>query len=159
MSKAEQRILDAAAWWRAAGVPQPTRHQVAFVARYTVNGHFNNMVGALRSRALVDYPTGGGVELTADGVAAANPVDESPSREELILRVREVLKSDAVRRIFSAVVDAGRDLTREELAALTNYTVNGHFNNMVGSLRSLGVIDYPKAGGVRLGDLFDALPA
>lgn len=157
VGKAEQRLLDAIAWWKAAGVDMPTRHQVAFVARYTVNGHINNMFGALRGKGFIDYPSGGGVSLTEAGARAAAPVDEEPSRTELVSRVLEVLKGEAQRRIFSAIVEAGRDLSREELAEATNYTVNGHFNNMVGSLRSLGLVEYPTRGGVRLSTLFDAL--
>jgi hypothetical protein len=157
VSKAEQRILDAVAWWKAANIDSPTRHQVAFVAGYTVNGHFNNMVGSLRTKGLVDYPQGGGVSLTDAGEQAANPPEVVQTREGLIEAVTAVLKGESPRRIFKAVVDAGRDLTRDELAELTNYTVNGHFNNMVASLRSLGVIDYPRQGGVRLADMFESL--
>jgi len=40
-------------------------------------------------------------------------------------------------------------LSRETLAELTNYTVNtGTFNNYLGSLRSLQLIDYPDKGAV-----------
>lgn len=158
VTKAEKRVLDAVAWWQSAGVAGPTRHQVAFVAGYTVNGHFNNLVGGLRTKGLVDYPAGGGVALTEQGQSVAI-VDEVPSRSALIEKVTGVLKGDSLKKIFRAVVDAGRDLTRDELAAMTGYTVNGHFNNMVGSLRSIGVFEYPHGGGVRLSALFDALPA
>jgi hypothetical protein len=157
LNKAEQRILDALAWWRSAGVEEPTRIQVAFVARYTVNGHFNNTVGALRSKDLVDYPSSGGIRLTTAGAAAAYAPEEGPTRDELIERVLAVLRTEPQQRIFKAIVAAGQDISREELAAATRYTVNGHFNNTVGSLRSLGVIDYPSKGGVRLADLFEAL--
>jgi hypothetical protein len=158
ISRAEQRILDAVAWWQAAGIDGPTRHQVAFVAGYTVNGHFNNMVGSLRTKGLVDYPQGGGVSLTDTGTAATEMPAERPTFDQLTAAVEQVLKGDAQRRIFRAVVDErDRNLTREQLASLTGYTVNGHFNNMVGSLRSLGVIDYPAKGGVCLGQMFEEL--
>jgi hypothetical protein len=157
LNKAEQRILDALAWWRSAGVDEPTRTQVAFVARYTVNGHFNNTVGGLRGKDLVDYPSSGGLRLTATGAAAAYAPEEGPTRDELIERVLAVLRTEPQQRIFKAIVAAGQDISREELAVATRYTVNGHFNNTVGSLRSLGVIDYPSKGGVRLADLFEAL--
>jgi hypothetical protein len=68
-----------------------------------------------------------------------------------------VLRTPAMQLIFGTVVDAGRDLTREELAKETNYTVNGHFNNMVGALKSLGVIEYPTRGGVRIAEMFSSL--
>lgn len=155
-SNAEQRVLDAVAWWRGAGVTGPTRHQVAFVAGYTVNGHFNNIVGGLRSKGLVDYPGQGGVALTDAGAKAARPSDETPTREALIAKVLAIL-DPMPGKIFNAVADVDRDLTRDELAEMTGYTVNGHFNNMVGSLHSLGVIEYPHRGGVRLGAMFEAL--
>jgi hypothetical protein len=157
LSSAEQRVLDAVAWWHAAGIAEPTRLQVAMVARYTVNGHFNNLVGGLRTKGLVDYPTSGGILLTDSGRGAANLPEGDLTRDELIARVLQVLRTEPLRRIFTAVVDAGADLTREELAQKTNYTVNGHFNNLVGSLRSLGVIDYPSRGGVTLGAMFEDL--
>lgn len=156
LTKAEQKVVDAVAWWMAAGIEAPTRHQVAFVAGYTVNGHFNNMVGGLRTKGLVDYPQGGGVFLTPDGSGAANIPDGDIDFQELVRRVLAVLEPSPG-RIFKAVAEANRDLTRDELAQLTGYTVNGHFNNMVGSLRSLGVIQYPQQGGVRLGKMFEAL--
>lgn len=157
LTKAEQRVLDAVAWWSAANIHEPTRLQVAMLARYTVNGHFNNLVGGLRTKAYVDYPNSGGIMLTDEGRKAANAPDGELTRAELIARVMTVLRTEPYQRIFGAVVDAERDLTREELAGLTNYTVNGHFNNMVASLRSLGVIDYPSKGGVTLSDMFEAL--
>lgn len=148
VTSAEQRVLDSLAWWNSAGIPGPTRHQAAFVARYTVNGHFNNIVGGLRTKGLIDYPQGGGVSLTVEGGALATAPASSPTRADLIKRVTEVLRSEPMRRIFTAVVDAGQEMTREELATASRYTVNGHFNNIVGSLHSLGVIEYPRGGGV-----------
>lgn len=155
LTPAEQRIVDSVAWWNAAGIETPSRHQVAFVAKYTVNGHFNNLVGGLRTKGMVDYPAGGGVFLTEAGAVAARTVDERPTFEEFVQRVVSVL-DPAPGRILQVVVKAGKDLARDELAQMTGYTVNGHFNNMVGSLRSLGVIQYPRQGGVRLGEMFEA---
>lgn len=154
---AEQRVIDALAWWLTAGVSVPTRQQVAFVAGYTVNGHFNNIVGGLRTRGLVDYPSGGGVTLKPAGAKVATRQERRLTRVDLRNAVVDVLKGDASRRIFLAVYNSGRTLTREELASATGYTVNGHFNNMVGALRSIGVIEYPHGGGVVLARMFDAL--
>jgi hypothetical protein len=148
------RILNALAWWQAAGVGQPTRHQAAFVAGYTVNGHFNNMVGSLRTDGLIDYPGDGTLQLTVSGRSQAAPVTETPSRDDLLNRVRDVLRKEPMRRIFDALVEKSPS-TREHLAESCGYTVNGHFNNMVGSLKSLGVAKYPGDGTVALSDLFD----
>lgn len=154
VSKAEQRILNAVAWWRGAAIGNPSRQQVAFVAGYTVNGHFNNLVGGLRSKGLIDYPTAGGICLSLSGVSIAQFSDDAPTREALIAKVLSVLDG-APGRIFKAVADAGLMITRDDLAQRTGYTVNGHFNNLLGGLRSLGVIDYPHGGTVALGAMFD----
>lgn len=153
LSSAEQRILNAVAWWKPVN-RMPTRHQAAFVAGYTVNGHFNNMVGKLKSMGLLEYPAGGGVSLTADGEAHAMAANERVTRASLIEKVSAVLKTNALRKVFRGVVDHG-PCTREFLASKTGYTVNGHFNNMVGSLKGLGVIEYPDRGGVCLAPMFD----
>lgn len=151
----QQRIIDSIAWWSAAGIETPSRHQTAFVARYTVNGHFNNLVGALRASGLLDYPGDGTIKLTDDGRTLANAPDASPTREELIERVTAVLKGEPMRRIFSALVEADAPLSREDLAARCDYTVNGHFNNLVGALFGIGVAEYPQRGMVGLSSVFD----
>lgn len=153
----EQRIVDAIAWWAAAGVLQPTRHQVAFVAGYTVNGHFNNQAGTLRGRGLIDYPVGNALALTDTGAELANKPDAKPTRDDLVLRVTAVLKGEPMRRLFGALVEAGEPLPREDLARRCGYTVNGHFNNLCGSLNGIGVAEYPTKGKVGLTSIF-AMP-
>ena len=152
-----QRILNALAWWDSAGVPQPTRHQTAFVARYSVNGHFNNQLGGLRTNGLVEYPAGNCVSLTDAGRAVAAAPEDAPSRDELIQRVRAILRQEPQRRLFDALVDAGAVISRDDLANACRYSVNGHFNNMLGSLRSLGVVAYPRGNHVGLSELFEAV--
>jgi hypothetical protein len=159
VTASQQRLLDALAWWAAAGVEQPTRHQVAFVAGYTVNGHFNNQCGELRTRGLIDYPTGGALGLLALGRAVANKPDAKPTRDNLVQRVLGVLKGEPMRRVFTVLVEAGEPLTREELASRAGYTVNGHFNNMCGALNGIGVAEYPGKGMVGLAGIFRGLAA
>lgn len=154
------RILQSLLWWQAAGIPEPSRYQTAFVAGYSVNGHFNNLLGSMRTEGLIDYPGGGQVGLTPSGhkaaLSAGGPV-ETPSRDGLIDRVRAVLHNEPKRRIFDALVHAGVAMSREDLANKSGYSVNGHFNNVLGSLRSLGVIRYPAGGMVSLDTIFEAL--
>ncbi|MGI4815890.1 MAG: helicase HerA domain-containing protein [Janthinobacterium lividum] len=152
----EQRIVDAIAWWSAAGVETPSRHQVAFVAGYTVNGHFNNQCGTLRARGLIDYPGGGTLSLMEPGHAFANAPDSTPSRQQLIDRVSAVLKGEPMRRIFNILAERGT-LSRDALAEAAGYTVNGHFNNIVGTLNGIGIAEYPAKGMVGLTKIFDGL--
>jgi hypothetical protein len=154
---AEQRVLDAIAWWDAAGVATPSRHQVAFVAGYTVNGHFNNVTGKLRGAGMVDYPGGGTLALTEAGRNAANTLSSKPTHEELINLVYGVLKAEPQRRVFGSLVAAAEPLSRAELAQRCGYTENGHFNNIVGALSGLGIAEYPAKGKVGLTDVFRSI--
>lgn len=153
----EQRIINAIAWWTAAGVSTPSRHQVAFVAGYTVNGHFNNTAGNLRARGLIDYPGDGTMVLTDDGSLVSHGPDSAPTRDELIQRVAAVLKGEPMRRVFAALVESAKPMARADLAHACGYTENGHFNNIVGSLNGIGVIEYPVRGMVGLSDIFYGL--
>lgn len=157
VSASGQRVLDAIAWWGAAGVDQPTRHQVAFVANYTVNGHFNNQCGSLRGAALIDYPGGGTLALTEAGAAAAHAPDEAPTRDELVTRVGSVLKGEPMRRVFGILAENRKAMARKDLAEAAGYTENGHFNNIVGALNGIGVAEYPTKGFVGLSPIFKDL--
>jgi hypothetical protein len=65
-----QRMLDALAWWQAAGIMQPTRAQLALLAGYSPRSSaFSNPLGALRSAGLIDYPMPGSVALQTEGRA------------------------------------------------------------------------------------------
>lgn len=148
-----QRIIDAVAWWNAFGIAQPKREAVAFIARYTpTSGGFNNPLGTLRTMGLVDYPAAGLVALTDSGRASANQPDSSPTRDEAHDRVRSVLDGPK-RRIFDALLSLGGLAPREVLAEKSQYEpTSGGFNNPLGTMRSIGLIDYPSSGQVELAE-------
>lgn len=148
-----QRILDAVAWWNAFGIAQPKREAVAFIARYTpTSGGFNNPLGTLRTMGLVDYPAAGLVALTDSGRASANQPDSSPTRDEAHDRVRSVLDGPK-RRIFDALLSLGGVAPREVLAEKSQYEpTSGGFNNPLGTMRSIGLVDYPSSGQVELAE-------
>lgn len=153
LSSRHMRILNAVAWWKAAGIEEPTRAQVAGAAGYAPsNGNFNNLVGAVKTAGLIEYPTPGTVRLTAAGETTAEH-QEVPTTEELHGRVRAILESRHV-KLFDAVVSAYPDaLTREQLAEATGYQPgNGNFNNLVGKLSGLEIVTYPQPGHVRAAD-------
>lgn len=152
------RILMSLVWWQTAGVKQATRHQVAFVARYRVGGHFMNTLGQMRAEGLIEYPTPGLIELTSKGQGLApNRPDTRPSLGALIAATREVLRTDPAKKIFDVVVEGMRHhdaMTRDEVAEKAGYSIGGHFMNVLGELRGLGVITYPKPGTIALSKLF-----
>lgn len=141
----QQRIVDALAWWEAAGVSDPTAVQVAVVAKYSPSGGaFRNPLGALNSAGLVCYPTPGKVALTDAGRALANHPGEMPTTEALHARVMEIL-SGPERKIIAPLLQAYPDaMATDDLAAASGYAPDGGaFRNPLGALRSLKLIDYP----------------
>ena len=146
----EQRILDSLAWWESVGIEQPSRVQVAVVARYSpTGGAFQNPLGALRTKGLVEYPSAGSVALTADGRARANPPDAPATSGELHARLQGILNGPQWRILSPLIESYPEALSRADVAAAAGYEANGGaFQNPLGSLRSLGLIDYPAPGQV-----------
>jgi len=150
ISGPQQRILDSLAWYESVGILAANRNQLALLANYTPNtGTFNNYLGALRTSELITYPSAGYVGLTDAGRAAASPVDMSPTSEAMHEVLYAKLGGPRARILMALIAAYPKALSRESLAELTNYTVNtGTFNNYLGSLRSLQLIDYPHKGAV-----------
>lgn len=154
VSPSMQKILDAAAALERLGIQPAKRINVAFFAGYTENGHFNNMVGELRTKGLLDYPIGGMVELTDAGRAAAS-AETHPitSLEDLhTLWLSKVSPSEG-KLLAVLIANYPNALSRADLAEATGYTENGHFNNMVGHLSTLGAAHYPTRGMVAASDV------
>lgn len=150
LGKAAIRVLHALYWLKDED--QTTPPQVAFHAGYTVNGHFNNTMGQLRAAGLVD-----GWWITSAGIAEAEAtgVAPRPTGEELQAWMREKL-STPEQKIFDVLIAAGGErVPIDELAAGAGYTVNGHFNNCLGHLRSIEVAEGgAREGGVKASAVF-----
>lgn len=145
----QQRILDALAWWRAAGIAEPERVQVATVARYSATStSFTNPLSALRTAGLIEY-TSGRPTLTAAGVAVARAPASAPTTADLHARIFEILDGPR-RRILEPLLRAyPAAMTRDTLASASNYSATStSFTNPLSGLRSLGLIDYRPGGHV-----------
>lgn len=148
VSPARKRILDALAALEVIGVRSPSKTQLALFAQASPksSGYTNNL-GALRTAGLIDYPAPGAAALTDDGRAIADSSDAPSTHDELLAYVRQLV-GPARSRIIDALVNVYPDaLPKDELAdrAGASASSSGYTNNL-GSLRSLGLIDYPQAG-------------
>lgn len=145
-----QRILDACAWWEAVGVNRPSKVQVAIVANYSPNGGaFNNPLGRLRSMGFVGPASDGTVALMALGRAAANNPVSAPTTADLHQRVMAILNGPQQRILAPLLAKYPQSMPKAVLAEAAGYSPDGGaFNNPLGSLRSLGFIDYPERGQV-----------
>jgi uncharacterized protein len=146
LSKPQQRILDAVAWWNSIGVGQPSRAQVGFVAGIKpTGGHFSNTIGPLSSRGLIQY-AGDGVQLTTDGRAAAGVPRKETTLVEYHRMIRKLIKTGASTRLLDAVIRAGGDdISVHDLGHVTGIDpTGGHFSNSIGPLSTLGLIQRNK---------------
>jgi hypothetical protein len=147
---AKQKILNALAFFAGIGVPQVDKTQLALMVGVspTSGGYFNNL-GALRSSGLIHYPNGGTVALTDTGAAAASTDGVPATTSELHASIRAKLPP-AKWKILDVLIRAyPRAVARDDLANAIDVspTSGGYFNNL-GSLRSLGLLDYPSPGAV-----------
>jgi hypothetical protein len=123
----------------------PHKNTVAAVAGVspTSGGYFNNL-GAMKSAGLIDYPQPGFVSLTTEGGAVAiAPAGDGELHEKWLEIVTEPQA-----KILRALIDAHPEpMQKDSLAEHIGVspTSGGFFNNL-GSLRTLGAIDYPQKG-------------
>jgi hypothetical protein len=118
-------------------------NRLAALAGYTVNGHFNNMLGSLRLNEYIT-PARTLPQITQAGLKALGDFEPLPRGEALReYWLQRVGRSKA--KILKVLFDFyPKPLVIDELAEEAGYTVNGHFNNMMGSLRTMGLITPPR---------------
>lgn len=147
LTRPQRKVLDAIAFWRSIGHDAPTREQIGVVAGYSPSsGGFNNLLGQLRTAGHVDIPQPGRVSL-ANGYDAA-PMSPDTARE---IMLNDVLS--APQRKLVLAMDGTQAIDRAELAQSTDYSpTSGGFNNLIGSLTTLGIFVRPAQGQVALSD-------
>jgi len=146
----QQRILDALAEFESLGLVSPHKSNVAVFADQspTSSGYQNNL-GRLRTLGLVDYPGSGRVALTAQGRAVARPANVIRSLDDLHHAWLARLPRPQGKILQVVIAAYPHAIGKNELAerAGQSATSSGYQNNL-GALRSLGLIDYPRAGFV-----------
>lgn len=147
LTPSKMRLLNALAALELLGFQQARTLNVAFFAGYTENGHFNNMKGELRTAGLVAYPTPGFLSLTDEGRARASaPAHPIVSLDDLHNAWLNKISPSEGKLLRELIREYPNAVEKAELAARCGYTVNGHFNNMVGHLKTLGAVEYPRPG-------------
>lgn len=141
----QQRVLRALAMWRALGHEAPSREMVAAVAGYSPSsGGFNNLLGGLGTMGAIGKPMQGCVSLQLEGV---DVISKEEGRDLLIGTL-----SNPQRRIVGVLVDSGAR-SRDDVGQFTGYSPSsGGFNNLLGSLGTLGILVKPQQGHVALSD-------
>ena len=147
-SPAQRRILNALAMLEAIGLTAPSKTQLAlFAGASPKSSSFTNNLGALRTAGLIEYPTPGTAGLADAGRGLADATEAPSTVDELHEFVRGLV-GPARARIIDALVDVYPDaLPKDQLAERVGASARSSgFTNNLGSLRSLGLIDYPAPG-------------
>jgi hypothetical protein len=118
--------------------------RLAALAGYTVNGHFNNLVGSLRSQEYITPARVFPIQITEGGLAALGTFEPLPTGEGLRTYWLDRVGPSKAKLLRALIELYPGAADTEQLAQLAGYTVNGHFNNLVGSLRTMGLITPPR---------------
>lgn len=115
--------------------------RLAALARSTVSGHFNNTVGNLRTSGYITPARVSPIQITQEGVHALGNYDPLPMGADLRLYWVNRLGAGLGSKILRTLIQSyPRSLSLEELAAECDSSVSGHFNNTIGSLRTMGLM-------------------
>jgi hypothetical protein len=156
VSNPQQRILDALAEFADLGLTSVSKSNIAVFADQSPrsSGYTNNL-GTLRTAlGLISYPQPGFVALTDAGKEAARSSQSIRSIDDLHQAWYAKLPRPKVSILMCLVECYPESIGKGELAerAGQSPTSSGYTNNL-GSLRSLGLIDYPAPGYVAATDL------
>lgn len=115
--------------------------QLGILAGYSAgSGHFNNVLGSLRSSEFITR--GEPIRITDAGLAALGSYDPLPTGEELrnywLGRLGKA-EGAILKALFFVYPEK---LTKAELGERSGYSAgSGHFNNVLGKLRTLKLIE------------------
>jgi uncharacterized protein len=155
VSKGEQNILNALAWWAACGIVGPyERQRVAFAAGYSpTSGGFGELLAQMKRKNLVEFPEAGKVSMTTEGAGyAESPATPTTERalHDLVFQKLGAGEEKLLRILVNAYPDR---LHRKELATLAGYShTSGGYGELIANLGSLKLITMPAAGAVRAAD-------
>lgn len=148
----ERTFLASLAWWKVvAGNDRPTRAQVCAIAGWRItSGHVKNVAGSLRTKGLIDYPSDGRLRFTPAGEALADAPDDTG--RPVASYVRETL-SGPQQQAFDELLRHPHGLDRQALCDAIGWSAaSGHVKNVLGSMRSMEVVEYPTQGSAKLAD-------
>lgn len=150
LTNPQQRILDVLAQFEMLGLTMPHKSNVAVFADVSPksSGYQNNL-GRLRTLNYIEYQGSGRVMLTEMGRALANPAQTIHTLAALHNAWYVRLTRPQSKILEQVIAAYPHPVGKNELAerAGQSATSSGYQNNL-GALRSLGIVDYPRAGYV-----------
>lgn len=144
------QLLQSLNWWQMMGHEQPTRTQLAAIAKWKPKGsNLRNRLSELSSMGMVSYPREGLVSLTDDGAAVA----PAPSDQGLIDSLKSVMTGPQLQLFEQLLLSGTGPIARENLAAAVGWEPSGsNLRNRLSELSAIEVVTYPGKGQVALQD-------
>jgi hypothetical protein len=148
-------LRDRMVWLEQLGIVPADKTQAGFIAGYKPKGgRFANLLGGLRRDGLVEYPQAGQIALTDAGRALGR--DPGLPRTDEALHAAVLARLDEPQgRLMRPILAAWPNrISRADVAAEADYdAAGGRFANLIGSLRTLGLIEYPAPGQAKARDI------
>jgi hypothetical protein len=150
------RILDSLAFLEQIGVEAADRIQVAFFSDASPSSSaYQNNLGALKSGGLLTYPGQGTLALTDAGRGVADAGAAPQTTEDLHRLLRSKVPAPRWRILEALAGYYPQPVERVPLAeAVGASATSSAYQNNLGALRSLGLIDYVPGGVVATKRLF-----
>lgn len=152
-----QKILNELAELEAVGISPADKAQLGLFCGYTniKSGGFTGPLGKLREMELIHYPGSGEVALTDKGRQQAVLPGEPLTTNDLQSRIVNKLDGPRARVLRELIGIYPNAIGKEELGGKLGYTnvKSGGFTGPLGSLRKLGLIEYPQSGTVSASEL------
>ena len=155
VSGPQQRILDVLAALAPMGMPTVRKDVAAlFAAASPTSSSYQNNLGRLRTLGLIDYPSGRFVALTEGGRAIATATEVPITLAGFQTRWLAIVSGPQA-KILRKLIECHPHAASKELVAehLGVSATSSSYQNNLGRLRSLGLVDYPQAGRVVATDL------
>lgn len=147
---AQVKVLRSLAMWKSLGKDAPSKPMVAMCAGYShSSGGFANLLGQLRTMGALEYPAPGTISLLTDTEAMSAEDGKALFLSKL---------TGPQRKIVDALAHGG-EMSKADVGEATSYSpTSGGFANILGQLRTLGIIDYPSPGRIAMEPwVFDVL--
>lgn len=147
---AQQKVLDALAWFASVGVEEVSRVAVAGLAGIRpTSGNYSVNLRVLKDRQLIAYPKPGTLHLTDRGAAWTAPPAVALTPDDLHAAIFGKLPAAKVAILRTLIGCYPRAMTREELARTVGVSqTSGSYSVNVGDLRDYGFVTYPSPGQV-----------
>lgn len=147
----QQRILNSLATWKQIGEPAPSNAQVAWLAGYSPSSSsYKNPRSALNTSGLLTYPSGDLVAITAEGEAAALPIELTGSLLEFVLSNLPGPEARILKSIASHYPNAVDNATAAQGADYS--PTSSSYKNPRSAIRTKDLITYPSGDQVRAAD-------